>query len=145
MDFSIVYFILISLSVSHVWNFSDFFIGFRKFFAKIKPIRKLITCPVCNSFWIGLLVSLLYNPLIGQTTVPFVSHLFLGLLSYFFAVIAFPLINKDGFSEKIDLKGKKLKTTISEWNSFYTNICKTGNFNTFSVVKEGDDLIVFFC
>ena len=45
----------------------------------------------------------------------------------------------------IDYRGKIAKTTMSEWTNFYETISKeNGAFRNFSVVKEGDDVYVFF-
>lgn len=45
----------------------------------------------------------------------------------------------------IDYRGKVAKTTMSEWPKFYETISKeNGAFRNFSVVKEGDDVYVFF-
>jgi hypothetical protein len=43
------------------------------------------------------------------------------------------------------LSGKVLKTSISDWEKFSIEIEKqNGQFNSFSVIKDGDDIIVFF-
>lgn len=43
----------------------------------------------------------------------------------------------------IDLRGKVLKTSISQWKEFSEAI-KQSTFKSFSVVKEAEDLLVFF-
>jgi hypothetical protein len=41
--------------------------------------------------------------------------------------------------------GRVAKTSISEWRNFYSQIEKeNGYFKQFSVVKDGDDILVFF-
>jgi hypothetical protein len=47
-------------------------------------------------------------------------------------------------ASKIDLNGKIAKTTISDWKSFSQKITKNCYFKSFSVVKEGDEILVFF-
>jgi hypothetical protein len=41
--------------------------------------------------------------------------------------------------------GKVAKTSISEWENFTQNIIKdNASFRNFSVIKDGDDILVFF-
>ena len=44
-----------------------------------------------------------------------------------------------------DLSGRVAKTTISEWSNFVKTI-KSGNntYGSFSLLKDGDDILVFF-
>ena len=44
---------------------------------------------------------------------------------------------------KMNLAGRVLKTTIKNWPSFTQQI-DTAVYKSFSVVKEGDDILVFF-
>jgi hypothetical protein len=45
----------------------------------------------------------------------------------------------------IDYKGKVAKTTLNDWPTFYKTIqTESGVFRSFSVVKEGEDIYVFF-
>jgi hypothetical protein len=53
------------------------------------------------------------------------------------------LIKKYENTQLKTLSGKVLKTKFSEWKSFYLEI-NNYQFKSFSVVKEGEDLYVFF-
>lgn len=45
----------------------------------------------------------------------------------------------------IDYRGKVAKTTLNEWPLFYKTLqSERGIYRSFSVVKEGDDIYVFF-
>jgi len=146
MAFSLICFLIVSLAISHAWNFSDFTQPIRKIIGKIISIsylKKPFLCPVCSSFWIGILTSLILNPFNDVVSVSLVSNIFCGFASYLLSVIFYPLMNQEDPS-KIDLKGKKFKTTIEDWDNFYSNICKTGSFKTLSIIQKENDLIVFF-
>lgn len=72
MIFNLIYFLLISLSFSYMWSFSEIFRSPRNLISKIPYIRRPFICPECCSFWVGLAVSFLYNPIV-------LDHTFLGL------------------------------------------------------------------
>jgi len=74
MFFDFIAYIILSLSVSFMWSFSEIFSPVRNFVAKIPYIRKPLICPECSSFWMGVLTSFFYNPL----------FVILGIYSYFF-------------------------------------------------------------
>lgn len=86
---NIIIFILISLSISYMWSFSEIFRPIRNFIAKIPYIRRPLICPECSSFWMGLLTSFIFNPiypLIGFTYLNMIiSHLLCGLLTHLVA------------------------------------------------------------
>lgn len=146
MVFNFVCFIIIGLSIAHAWNFSDLTLPIRDFLNKLikfSYLKKPFLCPVCSSFWIGFFLSFIINPLL-HIDLFILSNFFCGLIIYFASVITFPILNSDISFDKIDLKGRKLKTTFTDWNNFYANVKKTGKFNNFSVIKDGDELHVFF-
>lgn len=145
MDFNIFYFLLISLSVSYMWSFSEIFSPIRTFVSKIPYIRRPFLCPVCSSFWFGFGSSFLYNPFILDVSLPLISNCIAGLITHFVAVCVYKFLNPDEqYNSKIDLRGKCLKVKQTEWNEFYLNIKQSGYFNTFSVCRENDELTVFF-
>lgn len=76
-----------------MWSFSDIFKPIRNFIAKIPYIRKPFICPECFSFWIGLLVSFLYNPIIINYNL-FIPNIICGLITHFFASIIYKNIFK---------------------------------------------------
>lgn len=80
--FEFLLYILLALSVSFVWSFAEIFLPTRNFIAKLPYIRKPLLCPECCSFWIGLLVSFIYNPLFQE----------LHIFSFFFAGLSVHLI-----------------------------------------------------
>jgi len=57
-------YLLISIGCSCLWSLSDVFIPARNFVAKRipNPIKKMLLCIECSSFWIGLGVALFLNP-----------------------------------------------------------------------------------
>ncbi len=83
IEYLLVY-LLISISISHMWSHADIFITLRNKVAKIPYIRRPLICPECFSFWVGFGVSFLYNPLATLTYV-FVSNVLCGLVTYLFA------------------------------------------------------------
>lgn len=82
---NLLYFVILSLSVSYMWSYSKIMTPLREVAAKLPVINKPLLCPVCASFWFGLLVSFLYNPVILDLTVPVITNLFCGLVTHFFA------------------------------------------------------------
>ena len=83
--FNLLYFVCLSLSVSYMYSFSEIFKPIRNKLSYIPYIRKPLSCPECSSFWFGLLVSFLYNPIFLNITVPFLTNLFCGLIAHLFA------------------------------------------------------------
>ena len=53
------------------------------------------------------------------------------------------LINRAKNSKQIYLGGSVLKTSVSSWKEFFNKI-NGASYRSFSVVKENDDLYVFF-
>jgi len=79
-----------------MWSFSEIFSPVRNFVAKIPYIRKPLICPECSSFWMGLLTSFFYNPLIEVVGIP--SFAFCGLATHLFACFIYKLyFLMDGF------------------------------------------------
>ena len=83
--FNLLYFILLSLSVSYMYSFSDIFKFVRNKISYIPYIRRPLSCPECASFWFGLLVSFLYNPVHLSLDFPLLSNIFCGLVTHLFA------------------------------------------------------------
>jgi hypothetical protein len=92
--FNLLYYILISLSFSYIWSFADIFIPVRNFVARIPYIRRPLLCPECSSFWIGLFVSFLYNPLILDINVLFLTNICCGLVTHLFACFLYKFLHK---------------------------------------------------
>jgi hypothetical protein len=82
-------YLILALSVSFMWSFSEIFSPVRNFVAKIPYIRKPLICPECSSFWMGLLTSFFYNPLIEVVGIP--SFAFCGLATHLFACFIYKL------------------------------------------------------
>ena len=80
-----IYFVCLSLSVSYMYSFSTIFKPVRNFIATIPYLRVPFLCPECSSFWFGLFVSVLYNPIYTDCKIPFLSNIFCGLVTHLFA------------------------------------------------------------
>ena len=85
MFFNLLYFICLSLSVSYMYSFSDIFLYVRNFISKIPYVRRPFLCPECASFWFGLMVSFLYNPIFLDLKITLLSNVFCGLITHLFA------------------------------------------------------------
>jgi len=80
-----LYYLLLSLSVAYMYSFSDIFNWVRNKVALIPFIRVPMSCPECSSFWFGLGVSFLYNPVILDINIPYLSNIFCGLATHLVA------------------------------------------------------------
>ena len=85
-------YVILSLSLSFVWSFSEIFSPVRNFVAKIPYIRKPLLCPECSSFWVGLFTTLFYNPLFDLLN--YFSYFFCGLVVHLFACFLYKLYTK---------------------------------------------------
>lgn len=82
--FSLFLFLLMSLSIAYMWSHADVFSPMRNFIVKVPFIRRPLLCPECFSFWAGLGVSFIINPLAG-ITYHIVSNIFCGLIVHLIA------------------------------------------------------------
>ena len=89
---NILSYLLISCSLSFMWNFAEIFIPIRNLIAKIPYLRKPFLCPECSSFWIGLFFSFLYNPLINQFK--YISYILCGSITHIICAYIFLLFLK---------------------------------------------------
>lgn len=80
-----ILFLLISLSISVMWSFSEIFRPIRNIISRIPYIRKPLICPECSSFWIGFTSSFLYNPIQNDINFFIVSNVLCGLITHLFA------------------------------------------------------------
>jgi hypothetical protein len=90
---NLLYFIILSLSVSYMWSYSEIMKPLREITAKITILNKPLLCSVCASFWFGLLISLLYNPVILDINIPFLTNIFCGLITHLFACFLYKSSN----------------------------------------------------
>jgi hypothetical protein len=67
-----------------MWSFSDIFRNIRNFVSKIPYIKKPLICPECCSFWVGILTSLLYNPIVINYNF-ILSNIICGLITHLVA------------------------------------------------------------
>lgn len=81
---NIIIFLLLAISIAHMWSHANIFTSSRNFVARIPYIRRPLICPECFSFWAGLGVSFLYNPL-SSILIVGVSHIFCGLVTHLVA------------------------------------------------------------
>ena len=84
-----LYYLLLSLSVAYMYSFSDIFNIVRNKIALIPYIRVPMSCPECSSFWFGLGVSFLYNPIQFDISVPYLSNIFCGLVTHLVAALLY--------------------------------------------------------
>jgi len=80
---NIFYYLLLSISTSYMWGFADIFKSLKNKISNIPYIRRMLLCPECSSFWVGLFVSFFYNPLILDVKLPFLTNIFCGLITHF--------------------------------------------------------------
>lgn len=92
--FDLLYYLCISLSFSYMWSFADIFIPVRNFVAKIPYVRRPLLCPECSSFWVGLFVSFLYNPIVLDLNLFILTNICGGLVTHLFACILYKFIHK---------------------------------------------------
>lgn len=68
MWFNLILFILVSLSVTNIVVREYVFEWLRSYIRKWFPnslLNKMIHCPTCAGFWVGILLSFIFPPLIG--------------------------------------------------------------------------------
>ena len=82
---NLLYFLCLSLSVSYMYSFSKIFEPIRSKILLIPYVRVPMSCPECSSFWFGLLVSFLYNPIFLNIDIFLLSNIFCGLVTHLFA------------------------------------------------------------
>jgi hypothetical protein len=97
--FNLLYFVIMSLSVCVMWNFSKIFNPFRNLISRIPYVRVPLLCPECSSFWFGILCSFVYNPVVLNYDFFIISNIFCGLIVYLFAHFIFK-------NEKINIENK---------------------------------------
>jgi hypothetical protein len=81
---SLLVFLLISLSITDLWTSSYIFNWLRNRISRL-PYTKVFICPECFSMWIGIGLSLFFNPILPFFHCIILSHLFCGSLSYLLA------------------------------------------------------------
>ena len=89
----VLVFVILSLSVSYVWSYAKVTKPIRSLVTKIPYIRVPLLCPDCSSFWFGLLVSFVYNPILLDIHVLYLSNIFCGLITHLFASFLYKIKN----------------------------------------------------
>jgi hypothetical protein len=76
-------FLLISLSIVDLWTNSYIFSAIRNRISRVN-FSKILVCPECFSFWVGLILSFTFDPLIGFPGLShyYLSHIFCGTLTF---------------------------------------------------------------
>lgn len=74
-----------SISVSYMYSFSAIFKPLRNYISYIPYIRRPLSCPECSSFWFGLMISFLYNPIALDIQCLLLTNIFCGLVTHLFA------------------------------------------------------------
>lgn len=74
-----------------MWSFADIFAPVRNFVARIPFVRRPLLCPECSSFWIGFVISFLYNPLVleGVFNVSPITNICCGLVTHLAACLLY--------------------------------------------------------
>ena len=89
MLLELLYFLCLSISISYMYSFAGIFDPIRKIVNKIPYIRVPMSCPDCSSFWFGLFVSVFYNPIVLDISIPFLANLFCGTVTHLFASLLY--------------------------------------------------------
>lgn len=77
-----IIYLITSLGLCYAWSDTEASRPLRNMIARIPYIRTPLLCHECASFWIGLLLSSLINPLEGYTY-PVVSNILSAFCSFF--------------------------------------------------------------
>lgn len=80
---SLFVFLLISLSITDLWTSSYIFSRLRNWISRL-PYSKVLICAECFSFWVGVFLSIVFDPLIGYSGLGhyYLSNIFCGALSF---------------------------------------------------------------
>lgn len=91
----LIIYLLLAIGMSQLWSHSKIFSYVRIFIVKIPYIRDALLCPVCSSFWIGVVASLVFNPLISF--IPIFSNVVCGIINYLICGLLFKkdILNDD--------------------------------------------------
>ena len=95
--FNLLYFLCLSLSVSYMYSFSKVFAPIRNTISRIPYVRVPFLCPECSSFWFGLLVSFIYNPIKVDINIIFLTNIFCGLVTHLFASFIYKRVENKSF------------------------------------------------
>ena len=89
----VILFLLIAIGFSCMWSLSGILLPVRIFISKIPFIRVPLLCPECCSFWIAIVLSLLWNPFsgsnMGLVSYIVISNITLGVLTHLLANIVY--------------------------------------------------------
>ena len=77
---NLILFLLCSLGVSYAWSDTDATKPLRNFIARFPHIRKPLLCHECSSFWISLLLSFFFCPIVE---LPIVNNILLAFCGFF--------------------------------------------------------------
>lgn len=83
--FGILIYLMMSIGVAHMWSHANIFTYLRNRVARVPYIRRPLICPECFSFWAGLGISFLFNPLNTIITYFLVSNILCALIAHLFA------------------------------------------------------------
>jgi hypothetical protein len=89
----VLVFVILSMSVSYAWSYAKVTKPLRNLVAKVPYLRVPLLCPDCSSFWFGLLVSFVYNPVLLDIHIPYLSNIFCGLVAHLFASFLYKIKN----------------------------------------------------
>lgn len=81
-----IVYLMCSLGISYAWSDTDVARPFRNMVARIPYINKPLLCHECSSFWISLIITLLFNPLSSMAQ-PIVSNIISAFCGFFINLI----------------------------------------------------------
>ena len=73
--------LLTTIALSQLWSNSKIFSPIRRFVTKIPYIRDALLCGPCASFWVALIFSFIFNPLINILPIV-LSNISLAVINY---------------------------------------------------------------
>lgn len=80
---TLFFMLIVSISLTKVWNYSDIFLPIRNWMSDYKWLRKPWLCSICMSFWMGLISSFIIgDPLHQIGVISGLSNVMCGLISH---------------------------------------------------------------
>lgn len=83
-------FLLLSCGISVIWSLSDIFLKTRNLIAKRvpNPLKKMLLCMECSSFWIGVIVSIVFFTIFREISLnQYLNYFSGGVITHLFIKI----------------------------------------------------------
>ena len=94
-------FLFLSCGISVIWSLADIFQKTRNFVAKKvpNPLKRMLLCMECSSFWIGVIVSILFFTIFRDINLnQYFNYFSGGVITHLFIKVA----NRFGIFEKLN-------------------------------------------